>query len=55
MSPSTRRVWIEIWLQEIIDTYTDASPSTRRVWIEIPHNNIIVNSFCVTLHPEGVD
>ncbi len=34
MSPSTRRVWIEIG-NNIADNQISKSPSTRRVWIEI--------------------
>ena len=54
-SPSTRRVWIEIY-----DGYDDEplgkmSPSTRRVWIEILLFIIIYQHISVTLHTEGVD
>ena len=56
VSPSTRRVWIEIALGAGVLFGDPQSPSTRRVWIEIltlkcpyePRSG-------VTLHAEGVD
>ena len=45
MSPSTRRVWIEIKANTSAWTGIIRSPSTRRVWIEIPLENAIWEEF----------
>mgnify|MGYP004545648061 CR=1 FL=1 len=34
-SPSSRRAWIEIGLQEVSSYVYQASPSSRRAWIEM--------------------
>ena len=54
MSPSTRRVWIEI-INAIALYKVSVSPSTRRVWIEMFLLLSLLLSTVVTLHTEGVD
>ena len=54
LSPSTRRVWIEIMLASTGRTVF-SSPSTRRVWIEIGLKQTAGLFDNVTLHAEGVD
>ena len=53
-SPSTRRVWIEIYIGAA-GSSRDGSPSTRRVWIEILKTRLVSWVLAVTLHAEGVD
>ncbi len=55
MSPSMRRVWIEITADKEKRLKTIKSPSMRREWIEIHDVALIVLHFLVTLHVEGVD
>ena len=54
LSPSMRRVWIEIWCP-LWQLRPLSSPSMRRVWIEIMPGGIIRPAHQVTLHAEGVD
>ena len=54
MSPSMRRVWIEI-RSKMEDFLSNPSPSMRRVWIEIALAAYILQQNKVTLHAEGVD
>ena len=55
LSPSTRRVWIEIGISSVSISSLVWSPSTRRVWIEICRMRWICITYTVTLHTEGVD
>lgn len=41
LSPSTRRVWIEIMSGKFKGSYKCGSPSTRRVWIKLSSSPII--------------
>ena len=54
LSPSMRRVWIEILIKRLND-YAERSPSMRRVWIEITPPDAPESPAAVTLHAEGVD
>ena len=54
LSPSMRRVWIEITKLSRVRTAA-ASPSMRRVWIEINMSKDDIDKAVVTLHAEGVD
>ena len=55
MSPSMRRVWIEITADKEKRLKTIKSPSMRRVWIEISGWSRMSSILPVTLHAEGVD
>ena len=54
LSPSSRRVWIEI-LDEAKGAETVESPSSRRVWIEMLVCKYLFDSLSVALLAEGVD
>ena len=55
MSPSARKVWIEIVFKGLFDDY-DKSPSARKVWIEMyNHDNDGQYGQIVTFRKEGVD
>ena len=54
MSPSTRKVWIEILLLYSNRQKIAMSPSTRKVWIEILYLNNTQQLFVVTFQTEGV-
>ena len=54
LSPSMRRVWIEIFELQSNFSY-HRSPSMRRVWIEISLACALGRHPLVTLHAEGVD
>ena len=55
LSPSMRRVWIEIKMKKKVDENLVLSPSMRRVWIEIAIASGDMIGLSVTLHAEGVD
>ena len=54
LSPSMRRVWIEI-KRQIAVVVGQLSPSMRRVWIEMAKALGASEEQVVTLHAEGVD
>ena len=53
-SPSSRRAWIEMWLNSAIALLGE-SPSSRRAWIEIPLPKADCRPDTVALLAEGVD
>ena len=54
MSPSARKVWIEI--DQAIDMATkELSPSARKVWIEIGGGTSAMQHEMVAFRKEGVD
>ena len=55
MSPSARKVWIEIRIGFRKITDGSASPSARKVWIEITKGMCFVGEVEVTFRKEGVD
>ena len=55
MSPSARKVWIEIYLREYLRPVSLRSPSARKVWIEIPRLRFSELEGKVAFRKEGVD
>ena len=55
MSPSARKVWIEIIRDSGHWDAVKESPSARKVWIEIDTNSIWKCPLPVTFRKEGVD
>ena len=54
-SPSSRRAWIEMYLQSSCPFRCARSPSSRRAWIEISVLHPFGVACAVALHAEGVD
>ena len=54
LSPSARRVWVEIGYGSVDKNDGKTSPSARRVWVEIPETGSNGVRSYVTLREEGV-
>ena len=55
MSPSARKVWIEIVKDGKMLVDAVSSPSARKVWIEITATSFLITARDVTFREEGVD
>ena len=55
LSPSARKVWIEIEKGAGTETGDEGSPSARKVWIEITFATVTSGIYSVTFREEGVD
>ena len=55
MSPSARKVWIEMLPEDLLEQRVRSSPSARKVWIEIRETSNILGVSPVAFRKEGVD